>query len=58
MRNILAFLGRVASVVYDRLGDPRTKNVLLAILAAMTLFGIVLPDEATSIRDTLIAMAL
>lgn len=52
---------RVAALVrtiYDFAGDKRTKNVLLVILALMTAFGMVAPERATSIRDTLLSLAL
>lgn len=45
-------------IAYDKLGDPRTKNTLLVILLLMTAFGIVAPEQATSLRDTVLAMAL
>jgi hypothetical protein len=54
MKKLLAILG----VVYDKLGDPRSKNALLFVLLAMTAFGIVAPEQATSLRDTIIKMAL
>lgn len=54
MRRLL----KIISVVYDKLGDPRSKNVLLFILLLMTAFGIVAPESATSLRDTVIGMAL
>lgn len=51
-------LRALVSLIYDKLGDPRTKNALLAILLVMTVFGMVAPDVATSLRDTVLAMAL
>lgn len=50
----IAFL----KLAYDRLGDPRTKNILIMLLALMSLFGILAPDTATSMRDAVLAMAL
>ena len=44
--------------LYNHLGDPRSKNALLFILLAMTAFGMIAPDAATSLRDTVVAMAL
>jgi hypothetical protein len=54
MKKLLAIVG----VIYDKLGDPRSKNAMLFILLAMTAFGIVAPDQATSLRDTILRMAL
>lgn len=51
---ILALL----KLAYDKLGDPRSKNILLFILALLSLFGMVAPDTATGLRDTVLAMAL
>jgi hypothetical protein len=56
--SIAAKARTLASAVYDKIGDPRSKNALLFILLLMTAFGIVAPDTATSLRDTVIAMAL
>jgi hypothetical protein len=58
MKTALQRLKALASTIYDKLGDPRSKNVLLFILAAMTLFGMVAPDTATSVRDAVLGMAL
>ena len=49
---------QVLSVIYDKLGDPRSKNVMLFVLLAMTAFGMVAPDTATNLRDTVLKMAL
>jgi hypothetical protein len=46
------------SALYNYLGDPRTKNVLLVALLAMTAFGMVAPESATALRDTILALAL
>lgn len=48
----------LASLIYDKLGDPRTKNALLVILLLLTAFGMIAPETATSLRDTVLAMAL
>jgi hypothetical protein len=58
LRAALAWLKNAASWLFNHTGDPRVKNTLLAILAAMTLFGIVEPDRATSLRDTVMSLAL
>jgi hypothetical protein len=39
------------------LGDPKTKNACLVILLLMTAFGMVAPETATSMRDTIVALA-
>jgi hypothetical protein len=51
-------LKHLAGVIYDKLGDPRSKNALLFVLALLTLFGMVAPETATSLRDTVLGMAL
>jgi hypothetical protein len=51
-------LRSVISTIYDKLGDPRSKNAMLVILLILTAFGMVAPDRATSLRDTVLAMAL
>jgi hypothetical protein len=50
-------LSKGATWLWSFLGDPRTKNMLLVILLAMTGFGMVAPDKATSMRDTILAFA-
>ena len=42
--------------LYNHLGDPRTKNVLIFILIAMSAFGIVAPTTATGLRDMVLSM--
>lgn len=42
--------------IYNRLGDVRTKNALLLLLALMNLFGIVAPATATALRDTVLSL--
>ena len=49
---------RFARLVYDRLGDPRTKNVLIVVLALMSAFGILAPDTARNLRDAVLSLAL
>ena len=46
------------ALAYDRLGDPRTKNVLIVLLALMSAFGILAPETATRLRDAVLALAL
>lgn len=48
----------LAKWLYNHLGDPRTKNIMLLILAAMTAFGMIAPDTATSIRDAVLSLAM
>ena len=45
-------------LAYDRLGDPRTKNVLIVLLALMSAFGILAPHTATRLRDAVLSLAL
>ena len=49
-------LKAAARTVYDRLGDPRTKNVLIVVLTLMSLFGIIAPETATSLRDMVLGL--
>ena len=51
-------LRALISIIYDKMGDPRTKNALLVVLLALTAFGMVAPETATSLRDTILSMAL
>jgi hypothetical protein len=48
----------VISTIYDKLGDPRSKNVLIFILLLLTAFGMIAPDTATALRDTILKMTL
>ncbi len=57
MKRALERLKALASAIYNFAGDKRTKNCLLILLALMTAFGLVAPDRATSIRDTLLTLA-
>lgn len=43
--------------LWSFLGDAKTKNALLVILLLMTAFGMVAPETATSMRDTIVALA-
>jgi hypothetical protein len=45
------------SLVYNRLGDPRTKNMLILILTLMTAFGMLAPDTATNLRNAVLSFA-
>ena len=51
-------LRSIASIIYNKLGDPRSKNALLFVLLLLTAFGMVAPETATALRDTVIQMAL
>jgi hypothetical protein len=53
MKKVRAF----GAWLWSFLGDPKTKNALLVILLAMTAFGMVAPETATSMRDTIVALA-
>jgi hypothetical protein len=46
----------VISVVYNKLGDPRTKNAAIFVLMLMSAFGILAPATATSLRDMVLSM--
>ena len=48
---------RALSAAYNRLGDPRTKNTFIAILALMSAFGLIAPDTATALRDAALSLA-
>ena len=58
MKRVLARLHAIAAALYNFAGDKRTKNCLLILLALMTAFGIFAPEQATSIRDVLLSLAL
>ena len=49
---------RLLQLAYDRLGDPRTKNALIVLLALMSAFGILAPETATRLRDAVLSLAL
>lgn len=42
--------------IYNHLGDPRTKNAVIAILLILTGFGVIAPARATSLRDLVLSM--
>lgn len=46
----------VVQWLYNHLGDPRSKNVLIFVLLAMTAFGMLAPDKATQLRDIVLSM--
>lgn len=52
-----AKLSAALTWLWSFLGDPKTKNALLVILLLMTAFGMVAPETATSMRDTIVALA-
>jgi hypothetical protein len=54
MTNLLA----VWSTIYNRLGDPRTKNMIILLLALMSAFGMIAPEIATSLRNAVLSLAL
>ena len=58
MKRFLARLSALAATLYNFAGDRRTKNCLLVLLAVLTAFGMVAPEQATSIRDSLLSLAL
>ena len=58
MKGFLARLSALAAALYNFAGDRRTKNCLLVLLAVLTAFGMVAPEQATSIRDSLLSLAL
>ena len=57
MKAIFGKARQFGSWLWSFLGDPKTKNVLLVILLAMTAFGMIAPERATSMRDTITALA-
>jgi len=42
--------------LYNHLGDPRTKNLLILILTLMSAFGILAPDTATGLRNAVLGL--
>jgi hypothetical protein len=56
MSKLLAKPKSVIVWLYNHLGDPRTKNVLICALLGMTGFGIVAPQQATQLRDIVLSM--
>lgn len=57
MKSLIAKARTFATWLWSFLGDPKTKNALLVILLLLTGFGMVAPETATSLRDTIIALA-
>lgn len=47
MKSILS----AARTAFDLLGNPKTKNVLLLVLALASAFGVLAPETATALRD-------
>lgn len=47
MKSILT----AAKSAFDLLGNPKLKNILLLVLALASAFGVIAPDNATSLRD-------
>jgi hypothetical protein len=58
MKTALAKLKALVCIAYDKLGDPRTKNALIALLALLSAFGMVAPETATALRDSVLSFAL
>lgn len=58
MKKPLKRARKLVSTIYDRLGDPRSKNALIFILMLLTAFGMLAPDVATNLRDSVLKMAL
>jgi hypothetical protein len=42
--------------IYNHLGDPRTKNIIILILLCLSGFGMLAPATATSMRDLVLSM--
>jgi hypothetical protein len=40
--------------LYTNLGNPKTKNIILLVLALMNIFGMVAPSTATALRDVVV----
>lgn len=57
MTNLLSRARQFFTWLWSFLGDAKTKNALLVILLLMTAFGMVAPETATSMRDTIVALA-
>ncbi|MDG2532084.1 hypothetical protein P6144_00340 [Sphingomonas sp. HITSZ_GF] len=54
MKSILS----AAKSAFDLLGNPKTKNVLLLVLALASAFGVLAPETATSLRDAVTGFVL
>lgn len=57
MSKLFAKVSALAGVIYNKLGDPRTKNLLITVLALMSAFGMIAPDTATALRNTVVSFA-
>jgi hypothetical protein len=53
---MLARIENAGRWLYNHLGDPRTKNILILVLLCLTGFGMVAPATATSMRDLVLSM--
>jgi hypothetical protein len=52
-------MSKIVNVIkwlYNHLGDPRSKNVLIFILLAACGFGMIAPERATGLRDIVLSM--
>jgi hypothetical protein len=49
-------LRSIISTIYDKLGDPRTKNAMISALLLMSAFGVIAPAKATALRDLVLSM--
>ena len=57
MKAIIEKARQFGSWLWSFLGDSRTKNAAIVILLILTGFGMIAPDRATSMRDTITALA-
>lgn len=57
MGKLFTKISALVGVIYNKLGDPRTKNLLITILALMSAFGMIAPDTATALRNTVMSFA-
>ena len=53
---MLAKVSAVIQWLYNPLGDPRTKNIFILALLALSAFGMIAPATATSLRDMVLSM--
>jgi hypothetical protein len=58
MKRIYEKAVTMVRAAYCGLGDPRTKNALIALLALLSAFGMVAPETATALRDTVLSFAI
>jgi hypothetical protein len=49
-------LRSLISTIYDKLGDPRTKNAMICTLLMLSAFGVIAPAQATALRDIVLSM--